>query len=142
MGSTCNSNQNDSLSEDISSIQINTKEKGIQNINQTIKGNFQQVKLMKEYLDEGIQISNIQTIIIHPRCESEGVKVISKLMKFDNQITLISKKIPDSPISSAKSISKKGILKNKQEINISKSVNGSLFFPSPQRIIRTKNNKS
>ncbi|CAD8209072.1 unnamed protein product [Paramecium octaurelia] len=133
MGSSCISNQKDSPFEDVPSVQINAKEKGIQCINQTIKANFQQVKVLKESLDEGISISNIQTIVIRPRCESESAKIMSELIKFGNQITIISNKIPDSPISSVKSNSKKGILKNKQEINVTKSADGGLFFPSPYR---------
>ncbi|CAK67051.1 unnamed protein product (macronuclear) [Paramecium tetraurelia] len=133
MGSSCISNQKDSLFEDVASVQINSKEKGIQGINQTIKANFQQVKVLKETLDEGIQISNIQTIVIRPRCESESAKIMSDLIKFGNQITIISKRMPDSPVSSMKSISKKGILKNKQEISVTKSADGDVFFPSLYR---------
>ncbi|CAD8105499.1 unnamed protein product [Paramecium primaurelia] len=133
MGSSCISNQKDTAFEDLFSTQITSQERGIQNINQTIEGNFQQVKLLKESLEEGIQISNIQTIVITPRCELEGAKIVGELVKLGNQITIISKKIPESPHVSERSISKKGILKNKQDINVTQSADGCLLYPSPYR---------
>ncbi|CAD8125148.1 unnamed protein product [Paramecium sonneborni] len=131
MGSSCISNQKDTLFDDIYTTQTTSKEIGIQNINQTIVGNFQQVKFLKESLEEGIQISNIHSIIISPRCEQEGAKIVGELVKLGNQITIISKRIPENQNESVKSLSKKGILKNKQETNLTtKSVDGCLFFPS------------
>lgn len=73
---------------------------------------------MKESLEDGILISNIQTIVINPSSELEGAKIISELVKLSNQITIISKKIPEVSHVSERSISKKGILKNKSDINV------------------------
>ncbi|CAD8119938.1 unnamed protein product [Paramecium sonneborni] len=134
MGSSCISNQKDTLFDDYYTTQITPKEKGIQNINQTIVANFQQVKLLKESLEQGIQVSNIESIMITPRCEQEGAKILGELVKFGIQITLISKKIPESSNSSVKSLLKKGILKNKQEKNVTQSLEECLLYPSSRRI--------
>ncbi|CAD8182743.1 unnamed protein product [Paramecium octaurelia] len=133
MGSSCISNQKDTAFEDLYLSPISTQERGIQNINQTIKGDFQQVKLRKESLEEGIQISNIQTIVITPSCEMEGAKLVSELVKLGNHITIISKRVPETPLVSERSISRKGILKNKQDINVTQSADGGFLFPVPKR---------
>ncbi|CAK92369.1 unnamed protein product (macronuclear) [Paramecium tetraurelia] len=133
MGSSCISNQKDTTFEDLYFPQVSTQYMGIQNINQTIIGDFQQVKLLKESLEEGIQISNIQTIVITPSCEQEGAKLVSQLVKLGNHFSIISKRVPEIPPVSERSISKKGILKNKQDINVTQSADGGYLFPVPKR---------
>ncbi|CAK64485.1 unnamed protein product (macronuclear) [Paramecium tetraurelia] len=112
MGNSCKQKK-DTEYEDTQQLQIITVENGIQGINTTIKPDSQQLKLSKESPQEGVQISNIQVIMIKPRNEEEGAQILRDLIQFGNKIIVIPKVTEDSPNVSAKSLSKKGILKNK-----------------------------
>lgn len=51
--------------------------------------------------------------MIKPRNEEESALILRDLIQFGNKIIVIPKVNEDSPNTSAKSLSKKGILKNK-----------------------------
>ncbi|CAD8190085.1 unnamed protein product [Paramecium pentaurelia] len=112
MGNSCKQKK-DTEQEDTQQLQIITLENGIQRINTTIQADSQQLKLNKESPQDGVQISNIQVIMIKPRNEEEGALILRDLIQFGNKIIVIPKVNEDSPNTSAKSLSKKGILKNK-----------------------------
>ncbi|CAD8118371.1 unnamed protein product [Paramecium sonneborni] len=111
MGNNCISKQD--TFEEAEQQQITTLENEIQSINTSIQANNSQLKQNKESLEEGVQISNIQLIMIEPRNAEEGAQIVRNLLKFGNQIVIIPKTIEESPNVSTKSLSKKGILKNK-----------------------------
>ncbi|CAD8208920.1 unnamed protein product [Paramecium octaurelia] len=66
MGNICKS-QKDTEFEDTQQLQTVTLETGIQSINSTIQANSQQLNLIKESPQEGVQINNIQVIMIKRR---------------------------------------------------------------------------
>ncbi|CAD8194979.1 unnamed protein product [Paramecium pentaurelia] len=112
MGNICKS-QKDTEFEEAQQLSLVTIETGIQSINSTIQANSQQLKLNKESPQDGVQISNIQVIMIKPRNEEEGIQIMRDLLQFGNKIIIIPKATDESPNVSAKSLFKKGILKNK-----------------------------
>ncbi|CAK62624.1 unnamed protein product (macronuclear) [Paramecium tetraurelia] len=112
MGNICKS-QKDTEFEDTQQLQTVTLETGIKSINSTIQANSQQLNLIKESTQEGVQISNIQMIMIKPRSQEEGIKIMRDLLKFGNKIIIIPKVREESSNVSSRSPTKKGRLKNK-----------------------------
>ncbi|CAD8124190.1 unnamed protein product [Paramecium sonneborni] len=112
MGNSCGQTQ-DTEFEEIEQQQIINLENEIQIINTTIQANNHQLKLKKESPQDGFLISNIEFIMIKPKNVEEGTQIMRDLLQFGNKITIIPKMMEGSPNLSTKSVSKKGILKNK-----------------------------